>query len=99
MANLTLLNPIDQIYTQKIEPIWIDRENENYFETDLTLFEDQQIGIDSTIEIYLERGDIKKLKAHVWNVYDGSECEDVVLNELEKRQIENYLSSNLIIKV
>lgn len=99
MTKLTLLNPIDQIANQKLKPIWIDRKDNNYFETDLTLFEDQQIGIDSTIEIYLEEGYVRKLKAHVWNVYDGFECEYVFLNEVEKRQIEKYLSDNLIINV
>lgn len=103
-TNLRLLNPIHQIVSQKIHPLNIDTDEKSYFETDSLLFEDERYSIETTIEVNLKTypdGDknVLSIKAHVYNVYDGYECEDAELTEKDKKYLEKYLSENLIINL
>ncbi|CEJ70548.1 hypothetical protein BN1195_02875 [Chryseobacterium oranimense G311] len=103
MANLTLLNPISSIQAQKIDPILVETDEIKYVEKDFLLFEGSTIEAESTVEIYFHTDpngkEVIKIKAHLWNLYNAEECEDVPLSDSEKKQVERYLSENLIIKV
>jgi hypothetical protein len=98
-TNLTLLNPIEQIKVQKLEAM-IYTDERSYFETKLTLCEDDEISIDVRLEINLafdpawDQTEVTKVKVHFLSAYDSRECEDIELNPLEK-----IISENLIIKL
>lgn len=102
MANITLLNPISQIKEQNMS---IDIEwSEDFFDLDITLFEDEEIAVDVNLEIETECNpdwgkSVKKFKIHFLSAYDNRECEDLLLTLREKREIENYLQNNLIINL
>lgn len=102
-TNLRIMNPIHQIVSQKIQPLNLETLETSYEEIELTLFEDQRFGIDTTLEIYFKTDpngkEIKKVKAHVWNVYDGLECEDVEMTDSDRKELEKYLSQNQIINL
>ncbi|WP_131725356.1 hypothetical protein [Chryseobacterium sp. Leaf180] len=103
-TNLMLLNPIEQIKTQNLS-IQIDTDEKRYFETDLTICEDETLSVDVCLELTLEHDAswnqtaVKKIKAHILNAYDSEECEDVELNDLERRQLARYLAENLNVKI
>jgi|GEM_PF-1852693 len=103
-TNVTLLNPIEQIKAQKLEAM-IYTDERSYFETRLTLCEDDEISIDVSLEIDLafdpawNRTEVTKVKVHFLSAYDSRECEDIELNSLERRQLEKLISENLIIKL
>lgn len=102
MANLTINSVTDQIKVQNM--LLFIESDESFIDEDFSLFDDEEINVDVNIqmeaETHKEYGkSVKKLKVSLINTYDNRECEDLILNDLEKRQIENYLKENLIIKI
>lgn len=103
-ANLTLLNPIDQIKKQNMS-VDIESGNENFLDVDITLFEDDEISVDVNLEIVTDENpdwgkSVKSFKVHFLSAYDNRECEDLSFLTLrEKRETENYLQNYLIINL
>lgn len=104
MANLTLLNPINQIKKQNMS-IDIESGNESFLDVDFTLFEDDEISVDVNLEIVTDENpdwgkSVKSFKVHFLSAYDNRECEDLSFLTLrEKREIENILNNNLLINI
>lgn len=101
MANLTLLNPIDQIKKQNMS-IPIDCGNDYFLDVDQTLFEDEEISVDVNLEIKIDNNpdwgsSVKSFKVHFLSAYDNRECEVIALTLREKREIEDYLQNFLTI--
>lgn len=102
MANLTINSVTDQIKAQNM--LLFIESDESFIDEDFSLFDDEEINVDVNIQMEVENHkeygkSVKKLKVSLINTYDNRECEDLILNDLEKRQIENYLKENLIIKI
>ena len=102
MANLVINSVIDQIKLQNM--VLVIETEERFIDDCYSLFEDEEINVDVNMEIEAESHpeygkSIKKLKVSFINAYDNRECEDLILNDLEKREIENLLKENLIIKI
>ncbi|MEE6130226.1 hypothetical protein V2E39_22700 [Chryseobacterium arthrosphaerae] len=103
-ANLTLLNPIDQIKKQNMS-VDIESGNENFIDVDKTLFEDDEISVDVNLEIVTDENpdwgkSVKSFKVHFLSAYDNRECEDLSFLTLrEKREIENHLQNFLNINL
>ncbi|WP_312900236.1 hypothetical protein [Chryseobacterium taichungense] len=102
MANLTIISPIDQIKNQNM--VLVIESEERIIEESYSLFEDEEVNVDVDMEIEVENHpeygkSVKKLKVSFLNAYDNRECEDLILNDLEKREIASYLQNNLIIKI
>lgn len=102
-ANLTLLNPINQIKKQNMS-VDIESGNENFLDVDVTLFEDDEISVDVNFEIVTDENpdwgkSVKSFKVHFLSAYDNRECEDIYLTLREMREIENLLQQNLNINL
>lgn len=102
MTNLVINSVIDQIKVQNM--VLVIETDEKFIDDCYSLFDDEEINVDVNMEIevesHLEYGkSVKKLKVSFMNAYDNRECEDLILNDLEKREIASYLQSNLIIKI
>ncbi|WBV60282.1 hypothetical protein PFY12_14735 [Chryseobacterium camelliae] len=102
MANLVINSVIDQIKEQNM--VLVVESEERFIDESYSLFEDEEINVDVNMEIEVENHSeygksVKKLKVSFLNAYDNRECEDLTINDLEKREIENYLKENLIIKI
>ncbi|WP_184873970.1 hypothetical protein [Chryseobacterium sp. G0240] len=82
----------------------IESGNEEFFDLDITLFEDEEITVDVNLEIVIDENldwgkSVKSFKVHFLSAYDNRECEYLLLTLREKRKIENYLQNNLIINL
>jgi hypothetical protein len=103
-ANLTLLDPINQIKKQNMS-IDIESGNENFLDVDVTLFEDYEISVDVNMEIITEENldwgkSVKSFKVHFLSAYDNRECEDLSFLTLrEKREIEDHLQEFLTLNL
>ena len=102
-ANLTLLDPIEQIKKQNMS-IDIESGNENFLDVDVTLFEDDEISVDVNMEIVTEENldwgkSVKSFKIHFLSAYDNRECEDLKLALREKREIEDHLQEFLTLNL
>ncbi|WP_185246672.1 hypothetical protein [Chryseobacterium bernardetii] len=102
MANLTINSVTDQIKAQNI--LLFIESDERFIDKDFSLFDDEEINVDVNIQMEVENHkeygkSLKKLKVSLINTYDNTECKDLILNDLEKIEIENYLKENLSIKI
>lgn len=102
MANLTINSVTEQIKAQNM--LLFIESDERFIDEDFSLFDDEEINVDVNLEMKIENHrdcgkSVKRLKVSFINYYDNRECEDLILNDLEKREIENYLKENLIIKI
>lgn len=102
MANLVINSVIDQIKVQNM--VLVIETEEKFIDDCYSLFDDEEINVDVNMEIEVESHpeygkSVKKLKVSFMNAYDNRECEDLILNDLEKREIATYLQNNLIIKI
>lgn len=103
MTNLVINSVIDQIKEQNML-LMIETKEQNFIDKVFSLFEDEEINVDVNLEIEVDHHSeygksVKSLKVSFMNAYDNEQCKDLILNDLEKREIENYLKSNLIIKI
>lgn len=102
MANLVINSVIDQIKVQNM--VLVIETDEKFIDDCYSLFDDEEINVDVNMEIEVESHpeygkSVKMLKVSFMNAYDNRECEDLILNDLEKREIASYLQNNLIIKI
>lgn len=93
-TNVELFSSIDQIKLQNNPPIEVNIEDRDYSD-DFTLFEGEKITLDVMLEV---KKSSKKVKVKLLSGYDNELCENLELNNLEVREIEEYLSNNLLIK-
>ncbi|WP_027380796.1 hypothetical protein [Chryseobacterium daeguense] len=101
-TNVQQFYSIDQIKEQNMSLVIV--ADERFIDEDYSLFEDEAVNVDVNLQIEVENHpeygkSVKSVKVKFLNAYDNEECEDLYLNSLEKREIENYLKENLIIKI
>ncbi|RMZ60037.1 hypothetical protein D1632_10625 [Chryseobacterium nematophagum] len=82
----------------------IETDEKLFFEEEICLFEYEEVAIDVNLKIYIdyhpEYGkSVKRLEVVLLSGYNNNECEDLVLNRFEKREVEEYLKNNLIIEM
>lgn len=101
-AKLTISNPIEQIKHQNMF-VSIESDEQRFIDIDIILFEDEEIPVDVNLNVWLENHpegrSVKKINVIYLNAYDNRECEDLILNDLEKRELANYLKENLKIQI
>lgn len=103
MANITTLNPIDQIKKQNML-VRIETDETRFFECEKNLFEDETISVNVKLEITLDYHPdygrtARRLVVEYLSAYDSEECEYLDLNILQIRELEYYLTNNLIINI
>lgn len=102
-TNVQTISPLLQIQMQNLE-LRVETDSKSTFEQELTLFEDEQISVDVNLEINLEYNpdwgrSINGVKVNFLSAYDSRECEDVMLDPAEVRQLEFFLKNNLKIQI